>query len=226
MEPTEWPGVYREGRELYTRNLLPGHRVYGEELRSEGGDEYRRWDPYRSKLAALLLRGARAAPWEGARSVLYLGGSHGTTVSHLSDLLPKAAIFVVEKSPVSFAPLLALARSRPNLLPLLADAQLPERYLADVGSVDFLYQDVAQRGQGRIFLENADAMLRRDGRGLLMLKVRSVSQARTARSVVEETRRELAARGRTVLTQTDLSPFSRDHVALEIGHRPASSVRG
>lgn len=225
MDRTEWPGVYRDGRELYTRNLDPGHKVYGEELRRDGDTEYRHWDPYRSKLAAFLLRGARTAPWDGARSVLYLGGAHGTTVSHLSDLLPQAAIFAVEKSPVSFAPLLALARSRPNILPLLADAQLPERYLADVGVVDLLYQDVAQRGQARIFLENADAALRRDGRGLLMLKVRSVSQARPPRAIVDEARRELASRGRSVVAQTDLAPFSREHVALEIGRRAGSTVR-
>lgn len=225
METTAWPGVFRDGRELYTENLAPGHKVYGEELRVEGGVEYRHWDPFRSKLAALLLRGATRAPWARAASVLYLGGAHGTTVSHLSDLLPRAAIFVVEKSPVTFAPLLALSRSRPNLLPILGDAQLPERYAADVGTVDLVYQDVAQRGQARIFLENADATLRPEGTGLLMLKVRSVTQTRPPRAIVDETRRELSQHGRTVLSQTDLAPFSKDHVALEVGRPAASTVR-
>ena len=226
MEPTEWEGVRREGRELFTRNLTPGRQVYGEELRTVGGVEYRHWDPFRSKLAAWLLKGAARAPWRGARSVLYLGGAHGTTASHLSDLLPDAPIFVIEKSPVSFAPLLRLARHRPNLLPILADAQLPERYAADVGTVDLLYQDVAQRGQSRIFIENADAALRSRGAGLLMLKVRSVTQSRPVRAVVEEARRELAAHQRPVLGQADLAPFSREHVALEIGPSAGSSVRG
>ncbi len=225
MEATAWPGVWRDGRELYTENLRPGHRVYGEELREVGGVEYRHWDPFRSKLAALLLRGAARAPWDGATSVLYLGGAHGTTVSHLSDLLPEADLFVVEKSPVAFAPLLELSRLRPNVLPILADAQLPERYAADVGSVDLIYQDVAQRGQARIFLENADATLRRGGRGLLMLKVRSVTQTRAPRAIVDEARHELAGRGRPVVAQTDLAPFSRQHVALEVGPRPAPSVQ-
>ena len=66
---------------------------------------------------------------------------------------------MIEKSPLSFAPLLELARRRSNLLPILADAQLPERYAADVGTVDLLYQDIAQRGQARIFAENASACL-------------------------------------------------------------------
>lgn len=225
MQPTEWPGVFREGPTLFTQNRVPGHRVYGEELRVDGGVEYRAWDPYRSKLAAWLLKGGGTAPWAGARSVLYLGASHGTTASHLSDLLPETPIFVVEKSPVSFAPLLALARQRENLLPLLADAQLPERYLADVGSVDFLYQDVAQRDQTRIFLENADVALRPAGTGLLMLKVRSVTQRLSPRAVVDQARRELAAGGRPVTDHRELSPFSRDHAALRTGARASSTVR-
>ena len=57
MEETEWEGVGRVGRDLYTTNLTPGRRAYGEDLRSERGVEFRRWDPFRSKLAAFLLKG-------------------------------------------------------------------------------------------------------------------------------------------------------------------------
>ncbi len=126
MDPASWPGVFREGRDLFTRNPRPGERVYGEELRVAGGVEYRLWDPFRSKLVAMLLKGAPSDAWGDVRSALYLGAAHGTTVSHFSDLWPEAEIFAVEKSPTSFARLLALARRRTNLLPLLADAQLPE----------------------------------------------------------------------------------------------------
>ncbi len=216
MDATDWPRLYRHGRDLFTESLDPGHRTYGEDLRSEGGRELRRWDPFRSKLAGYLLKRPVRPPPGPLRSVLYLGGAHGTTASHLSDLLPDAEIFVVEKSPIVFAPLLALARRRRNLLPILADAQLPERYLADVGEVDFLYQDVAQRDQAGIFAENAEAALRTGGTGLLMLKVRSVTQARPAGRVAAEARSKLTARGLTVESETDLRPFSREHVALAI----------
>jgi fibrillarin-like pre-rRNA processing protein len=214
MDPTVWPGVFREGRDLFTVNGAPGTRVYGERLVVSGGIEYRLWDPFRSKLAALLLRGAPASCWGRAGRVLYLGAAHGTTASHLSDLWPSAPIFVVEKSPTSFAPLLALARRRTNLFPILADAQLPERYLADVGEVDLLYQDVAQRNQAAIFAENARAALAPGGRGLLMLKVRSVTQRRSSAAVVREARGELQRSGLTVRGEFALAPFSREHVAL------------
>ncbi len=215
MEPTAWDRVLREGRELYTPNRgPPGDRVYGETLRTFEGVEYRQWDPFRSKLAALLVKGGPPDLWVGARKALYLGGAHGTTASHLSDLLDPAPIFVIEKSPTSFAPLLALAQRRTNLLPILADAQLPERYRADVGEVDLLYQDVAQRNQAAIFVENARATLAPAGRGILMLKVRSVTQRRPVASVVRETRAELARAGLEVNAEVGLGPFARDHVAL------------
>jgi fibrillarin-like pre-rRNA processing protein len=216
VPPSEWPGILRRGRELYTRNLRPGERVYGEELIVEEGLEYRHWDPWRSKLAAYLLNGADRLPYDRPRRVLYLGAAHGTTLSHLSDLLPDAQLFGIEKSAGSFGTLLALARRRPNLFPILADAQLPERYQADVGQIDFLYQDIAQRNQADVFAENLTATLSGTGRGMLMLKVRSVTQRRSTAAVVAESRTTLTRQGWRVVDQRSLAPFSRDHVALVV----------
>ncbi len=208
--------LLRRGRDLYTENLEPGQRTYGEDLRREHEREYRRWDPFRSKLAGYLLKDPEAALPAAVRSVLYLGGAHGTTVSHLSDLYPEAEIFVVEKSPIVFAPLLALARRRANLLPLLADAQLPERYAADVGRVDLLYQDLAQRRQAEIFVDNARVTLRPGGAGLLMLKVRSVTQSRPTARIVAEARTVLRDAGFPPGPPVDLRPYSKEHAALPV----------
>ncbi|HTW77567.1 MAG TPA: fibrillarin-like rRNA/tRNA 2'-O-methyltransferase [Thermoplasmata archaeon] len=226
MEPAAWPGVFREGRDLFTVNARPGISVYGERRVDRDGVEYRGWDPFRSKLAALLLRGPAPAVPARVERVLYLGASHGTTVSHVSDLWPSASIFAVEKSPASFAPLLALARERANLLPLLADAQLPERYQADVGLAEVLYQDVAQRSQAAIFAENARACLAPGGLGLLMLKIRSVTQRLPSAQVVRDARREIEAAGLPIRGEIPLAPFSREHVALVTGGpRTPSSAR-
>ena len=216
MKPSPWERVYRKGRDLCTVNRVPGSKVYGETLTMVDGVEYRTWDPFRSKLAAFLLKGAPADVLGRPQTVLYLGAAHGTTVSHLSDLWPDATIFAVEKSPTSFARLLALARTRPGLLPILADAQLPERYQADVGAAELLYQDVAQRNQAGIFVENARACLAPQGRGVLMLKVRSVTQQRPTAVVVREARSVLSAARLKVTYETELAPFSREHVALAV----------
>lgn len=216
MKPALWEGVYREGRDLFTVNRNPGTKVYGEGLSTIEGVEYRAWDPFRSKLAAFLLKGAPAEILGRPRTILYLGAAHGTTASHLSDLWPEATIFAVEKSPTSFAPLLALARTRPGLVPILADAQLPERYQADVGSVDLLYQDIAQRNQAGIFVENARACLAPRGRGILMLKVRSVTQQRPTAAIVREARSALVAARLAVTFESPLAPFSREHVGFAL----------
>jgi fibrillarin-like pre-rRNA processing protein len=226
MDPAAWPGVHREGRELFTVNRRPGETVYGERTLERNGVEYRGWDPFRSKLAALLLRGPPPALPARVNSVLYLGAAHGTTASHVSDLFPDASIFVVEKSATSFAPLLALSRRRTNLFPILADAQLPERYRADVGVVNLLYQDVAQRAQAGLFVENARVALAPEGLGILMLKIRSVTQRRPAPDVIRAARRELEVGGLRVRTEVSLAPFSREHVALVTdGPRSPSSLR-
>ncbi len=137
---------------------LPG-RGYATRLVPGPDGELRKWDPWRSKLAAYIVRGGSPLPFDRCRRVLYLGGGHGTTASHLAEATPAATITVVEKSPMAFASLLEVARVRRNLWPILADAQLPERYAADSGAVDLLYQDVAQRNQAAIFADNAASVL-------------------------------------------------------------------
>ncbi|HEY8109470.1 MAG TPA: fibrillarin-like rRNA/tRNA 2'-O-methyltransferase, partial [Candidatus Nitrosotenuis sp.] len=44
-------------KRLATINYVEGNQVYGEKLIKKGGDEYRIWDPFRSKLAAALTIG-------------------------------------------------------------------------------------------------------------------------------------------------------------------------
>ena len=76
---------YKDG-EIATRNLSPGIRVYDERLIQEGDEEYRIWNPRRSKLAAALLNGLEGIELNNNSKVLYLGASTGTTVSHISDI--------------------------------------------------------------------------------------------------------------------------------------------
>lgn len=214
MEELLVPGLYRRGNAFFTRNGRPGTKVYGEELVEEEGVEYRRFDPWRSKLAAFVVQGGRSWPFARVRSVLYLGGGHGTTASHLSDILPKGALHVVEKSPRSFGALLALAEKRENLYPILADVQMPERYRADVGEVDHLYQDVSQRGQVEILLENLRAALKPHGTIFFQLKTRSVTQTAPPRAILKGATRAIEAAECEVLESVDLTPFSRGHYTL------------
>ncbi len=208
-------GVFTDGVWLFTRNLVPGRAVYGEGLVREEGIEYRKWDAARSKLAAYLKRGGRVWPFGATSSILYLGAGSGTTVSHLSDLCPRGSIVAIEISARVFRDLVSVAETRPNLIPILADAGQPQSYRSHVGSVDVLYQDVAQRDQETIFLRNLD-FVRPAGVGFLVIKSRSVDVAERPVEVYARIRDELKGKGLEVLDFRELDPFEVDHAVLVV----------
>jgi fibrillarin-like pre-rRNA processing protein len=211
-------GVFTDGSWLYTRNLVPGRAVYGERLVVQGDVEYRRWDAERSKLAAYLKRGGSAWPFEASSRVLYLGAASGTTVSHVSDICRDGTITAVEVAPRAFRDLVALAGSRPNVLPILADASRPDAYEARVGIVDVVYQDIAQRDQEAIFRRNL-RMLRPDGTGILMEKARSADVAAAPGDVYRAAKASLVAADLDVLDLRPLDPHAVDHAAIVVRRR-------
>ena len=215
VRSTEWEGVYAEGPWLLTRNLIPGAVVYGEGLVHGSDGEFRRWDANRSKLAAYLKRGGRVWPFLLPSTVLYLGAGSGTTASHVSDVCADGIVTAVEISPRSFRDLLALSEKRPNLVPILGDAAKPESYRARIGSVDVLYQDVAQRDQDGIFLRNLD-LLRSGGTGFMMVKARSADVSASPAKVYDRTKRTLADAGVEVIDFRNLEPFQADHGAVVV----------
>lgn len=220
IRPTDQAGVYTDGVWLYTRNLVPGRAVYGEGLVRDEGIEYRKWDAARSKLAAYLKRGGRLWPFRKDSSILYLGAGSGTTVSHVSDLCPQGSIVAIEISPRVFRDLVAVAETRPNLVPILADATQPQTYRNHVTPVDVLYQDVAQRDQGSIFLRNLE-FLRPDGVGFLLVKARSVDVAARPADVYARLRDSLAKQGLEVLDLRELDPFEVDHAVIVVKRKGA-----
>jgi len=215
IRPTTWDGVYTEGAWLLTRNLVPGVSVYGESLPKEAAVEYRRWDANRSKLAAYLKCGGRQWPFREEASVLYLGAGSGTTVSHVSDICARGLITAVEVSSRSFRDLLTLAEHRANLVPVLGDASKPQTYAGRVGTVDVLYQDVAQRDQESIFLKNV-GMLRSGGTGFLIVKARSADVTAAPTRVFAAAKEALMASGLSVVDVRFITTFQTDHAAVAV----------
>jgi fibrillarin-like pre-rRNA processing protein len=182
-----------------------GEPVYGEPT---DGD-WRRWDPRRSKLGALLDRGVDTG-LAGGETVLYLGAASGTTVSHVADFA--GPTYAVEFAPRPMRDLLAVAEARQTLFPLLADARQPERYAHVVEPVDAIVQDVATRGQARVALENRQ-FLRDDGRLVLAIKARSEDVTRDPGAVFEEVLGDLEE-GYEVLATERLDPLHTDHLGV------------
>jgi fibrillarin-like pre-rRNA processing protein len=206
-------GVYLLEADGHTRlATMPAEpcSIYGEPV-VKG---YRLWDPFRSKLAVLLLklRWRRDIGLYPDSRVLYLGAATGTTVSHVSDILQCGIVYAVEFSPRAMRDLLRLAQSRKNIIPVLADAARPELYSALVEPVDMIYQDVAQRNQAEIAARNAQRYLKPGGNLVFMMKTRSIDVTASPRDVCAA---EIGGlKGLEFLEVLDLLPFHQDHWAV------------
>ena len=211
-----------DGKEkVASPNLTPGVTVYGERILQRGAREYRLWSPYRSKLSAAILNGLKGFPLRRGGIGLYLGAASGTTASHVSDIIgPEGVLYCVEFAPRPMKELLRVAESRMNLVPLLADARRPETYSSLLTEVEFIYQDVAQPRQAEIYMANARAYLSPGGRGMLILKSRSVDVAKEPQDVFREEIEQLEGSGFSILQQISLDPYDKDHVALVLAPPP------
>jgi fibrillarin-like pre-rRNA processing protein len=217
MEGGRRGGGREAGRKgAFTRNLVPGNRVYDEDLLKIHGSEYRTWDPYRSKLAGAILKGELDPDIiRAGDKVLYLGASTGTTASHVSDIVGSEGLVVgVEMSArVGREFLEKVAKARGNVIPFISDARETERF-AGFGEMDVVYCDIAQRDQTEIAVANARRHLKRGGRLLLVVKARSIDQLKDPKQVFKEEAQKLRDAGFAVESVIDLRPFDRDHAMI------------
>lgn len=215
MQPTEYAGIFKRNDKLFTVNPegCKGIKVYNEQLITEDDKEYRSWNPFRSKLAAALLKGLFLDIGSGYH-ILYLGAATGTTVSHLSDIVTDGCVYAVETSPVAARKLLKVAEQRPNIIPILADANHPERYQSLVPAVDLVYQDISQRNQADIFTRNIMMYLKSGGAGLIMVKARSIDVALKPKQAYELVCSYLQKQKFKIKRTVELAPFEKDHAAI------------
>lgn len=202
-----------KGREtyIYTANLVKGQRVYGENLFREGEQEFREWDPKRSKLGAALKKEISQIGIKEGDYILYLGASTGTTVSHVSDIIgEKGLVFALDFAPRVLRDLVFLAESRNNIAPILADANKPETYAHLACEVDTVFMDIAQKNQVEIFLKNCKIYLKQGGFGLLALKARSLDVTKYPKDIYKKVRTELE-KEMVVVDYRELDPFEKDH---------------
>lgn len=206
--------IVRSDDRLFTPDVHAKGSVYGERIIDVQGSSYREWVPWRSKLGALLKK--TDLPFDLEGEILYLGAAQGTTVSHISDVLEKGTIFAVEFSRAAFNKLVKLTAQRNNIVPIMADAFHPERYRAQVPNVGILYQDVSQKDQLGLFMKNSELFLRKGGKGILMVKARSIDVTARPEDIFKDLAGSLNDQGCEVLDTIDLEPFQKDHCAILI----------
>jgi fibrillarin-like pre-rRNA processing protein len=211
------PGVYfyeDKGQQfLATRNLAPGRKVYGEELIIVEGVEYRLWNPTRSKLGAVIMRGLKHNPIFPGGKILYLGVASGTTCSHVSDIIGDAGhVWGVDFAPRPIRDLIDhVARYRKNITPILGDARQPQNYSLQVPKVETIFADVAQPDQADIVVKNAKLYLKKGGYAMLSIKSRSVDVGRPPSEIYDEQVAILKRGGFALEELIELDPFELDH---------------
>lgn len=216
IQPHKLFEVYRDerGRRLFTKTILPGRAPFSEFLITENGNEFREWDPSRSKLAATIMKGCTNSGLRKDDVVLYLGISHGYTASFVSDIIGnEGLIFGIDSAPRVVRDLVFLAEERKNIVPLLADANHPETYADKVCQADIVYQDIAQRNQADIFIRNCQLFLKKGGYGLLAVKARSIDIKKSSKEIFIDIRKQLEKLF-TVIDYRILEPFEKDHCMI------------
>lgn len=230
VEPHRHAGVFiARGKEdaLVTKNMCPGKAVYGEKLikvdNADGSkDEYRVWNPFRSKIAAAVLGGVENIWMPPGSKVLYLGAASGTSVSHVSDVVgPTGIVYAVEFSHRSGRDLINMAKTRPNVIPIIEDARHPLKYRMLVGMVDCVFADVAQPDQARIIALNSHYFLKNGGHFVISIKANCVDSTAAPDAVFAKERSKLAEEGLKPIEQLTLEPYERDHAVVVGTYKPA-----
>lgn len=199
-------------RKLATLNLVPGNQVYKEKLVKISDEEFRAWDPFRSKLAAAIMNGLSILPIVRKSKVLYLGVSTGTTASHVSDIVgPSGIVFSVEHtSRVAREFLDRVASHRSNIVPILQDARNPKEYFSVYGIVDVVYVDIAQPDQTEIAILNCKTYLKKGGYLILVIKTRSIDVTKDPSEIVRNEIKKLKENFE-IIQEINLEPYEKDH---------------
>jgi len=202
-------------KKLATENLVPKNQVYNEKLVKIKGTEYRIWNPFRSKLAATIMNGLRDFPFMQKSSVLYLGVSTGTTISHISDIVGQnGIIFGVEHtSRVARDFLDRVASHRKNIIPIIQDARKPQEYFSVFKKVDVAYVDIAQPDQTDIAINNCKMYLKSNGYLFLVIKTRSIDVTKDPKKVISNEIKKLESLFE-IKQIINLQPYDKDHAIV------------
>ncbi|HIO32686.1 MAG TPA: fibrillarin-like rRNA/tRNA 2'-O-methyltransferase [Candidatus Nitrosopelagicus sp.] len=202
-------------KKLATENLVPKNQVYNEKLVKIKGTEYRIWNPFRSKLAATIMNGLRDFPFMQKSSVLYLGVSTGTTISHISDIVGQnGIIFGIEHtSRVARDFLDRVASHRKNIIPIIQDARKPQEYFSVFKKVDVVYVDIAQPDQTDIAINNCKMYLKSNGYLFLVIKTRSIDVTKDPKKVISNEIKKLESLFE-IKQIINLHPYDKDHAIV------------
>ena len=203
----KFPGIFLVDGKLATKAIFKEWHPFGEQIVGE----YRLWDPTRSKLGAAIIKGLKTMPIFPGAKVLYLGSAHGFTCSYVAEIVGKEGmIYGVEFSERPFTEFLPIAEKYGNIMPILADARMPEKYNW-VEQVDVVFCDIADTQMSEAAIRNARAFLKMDGFVMIAIKARSIDVVANPRMIVEQEVKKFQDANFDVIQWMMLDPLERDH---------------
>jgi len=209
-------GIFLIDKKIATENIVPGYKPFSEELVKIKNKEYRIWYPRRSKPAAAVLKNIKDFPIKKNSIILYLGAAHGYTCSYLACIVgEKGIIYAVEFSERCFNKFLPLCKKYKNIVPILADARMPEKY-GFIEKVDVVYIDVAQPDEVKIFIRNCKEFLKPDGYGMIAIKSRSIDVTKSPKQIYKESLEKLKKAGFKIIDWKTLDPYERAHAFIVV----------
>jgi fibrillarin-like pre-rRNA processing protein len=213
IKKSKFEGVFTVDGKIATINLIPGEKVYREQLVKIKNIEYRMWDRWRSKPAAAISKGIKEFPLKKEFKILYLGAGSGTTISHFSDIVGKEGlIYAVDVAERPLKDLVRVAEIRGNIIPILADARKPEEYESTVmEKVDLVYEDVADPDQIQILIRNAEKFLKSKGFVVIAIKSQSIDVIKDPKIIYKESLKELEKHFE-ILDKVELDPYDKFHL--------------
>ena len=126
----------------------------------------------------------------------------------------EGVVYAVEFSPRSGRDLINMAKSRPNVIPIIEDARHPLKYRMLVGMVDVIFADVAQPDQSRIVAINAEQFLKKDGNFIISIKASCIDSTIKPEAVFAEEVAKMKKSNLKPKFQLTLEPYERDHAVV------------
>jgi fibrillarin-like pre-rRNA processing protein len=218
VKPYKFEGIFQIDSKIATINLVPGYRSANEELVKVSDVEYRIWDPYTSKPCAAFKKGLKVFPIHKGQKILYLGFASGKTGSFFSDIIGKeGVIYAVEISERVLREAIPMAERRGNIICILNDARLPERYEnIVVEKVDVVYCDIADPQEVEVFIRNCKKFLKKNGYGMIAVKSRSIDAVKGPKLIYQEAVKKLEQNNFKILDFVTLDPYEKDHAFIVV----------
>jgi len=104
------------------------------------------------------------------------------------------------------------------MVPVLGDAADPEDYRFAIERVDIVYQDVAQKGQADILIDNMECFFAKYG--MISVKARSEDVTADPEKIFKRTCERFAERGLKIVDILPLEKYEKAHAMIVVEMLP------